>query len=286
MTVVSIVLVCVVLPLAMMVIGTVQRDRLGVLSRRDAIRETFLRLYGDRPAAETKLQKRALRRSIESLTSLPDGRVLVPALIVVEMAPRDYATVSNRFVFGAAVGDALGATAQRRGWRVPVHPVVRVVADERRTPGWPYARSRHVADTEGVDGVVETGNATRRGLPVRRATLGGSDAGPVPGAQLQAVSGDVADVLLLDDRPILFGRMGATISIKDESISRDHCELSAGSQGWTVRDLGSANGTFLNGTRVHGTELLRPLDVLSLGPDVEYVYYVPDPVGYRPRGTA
>jgi pSer/pThr/pTyr-binding forkhead associated (FHA) protein len=35
-------------------------------------------------------------------------------------------------------------------------------------------------------------------------------------------------------------------------VSRDHAELSCGDSGWVVRDLGSRNGTDVDGTRVQG----------------------------------
>lgn len=285
MTLVSILLCFVVLPLVLFFVGSVQRDRLGVISRRDALREVFLRLYRDASVSTVKLQRRAYRRAVESLTELPDGRVLLPSLIVIEVAPGDFDQIDARLAFGEAIAERLSAEALRRGWRVPVEPVVRVVRDDRRTRGWPYARSRHVADTEQVDDAVPSGNARRRGIVVRSTRPAHTGHAPVPGACLQAVTGDVPDVLLLDDQPVLIGRVGATVSVGAHTVSRNHCEISLGAQGWTVRDLGSANGTYLNGRPVHGADLLRPMDVLSLGPDVEFVYVVPDPVGYRPRRT-
>jgi HD-GYP domain-containing protein (c-di-GMP phosphodiesterase class II) len=50
------------------------------------------------------------------------------------------------------------------------------------------------------------------------------------------------------------------------SVSRRHAEVLVTSEGWVVRDLGSMNGTFLNGVRVGRTEQkLRRDDVLVFG---------------------
>ncbi len=60
------------------------------------------------------------------------------------------------------------------------------------------------------------------------------------------------------------GRAGADLVLDDAAVSRRHCELVHQPGGWTVRDLGSSNGTFLNGERI----LERPLkdgDRLRLG---------------------
>jgi len=42
------------------------------------------------------------------------------------------------------------------------------------------------------------------------------------------------------------------IPIFDPTISRRHAELVPNTTGVTVKDLGSSNGTFINGTRVTG----------------------------------
>lgn len=58
----------------------------------------------------------------------------------------------------------------------------------------------------------------------------------------------------------------ADISLKWEStVSRRHVEISAGASGVTVTDLGSSNGTFVNGIAVASAVPLRPGDELRLG---------------------
>ena len=44
------------------------------------------------------------------------------------------------------------------------------------------------------------------------------------------------------------------IVLNDASISRRHGELAVTDQGWIVRDLGSTNGTYLNGVKVGRTD--------------------------------
>jgi predicted component of type VI protein secretion system len=56
------------------------------------------------------------------------------------------------------------------------------------------------------------------------------------------------------------------ICIPSPEISRRHCLLSFAHGQLTVEDLSSANGTFLNGKRVQGEQLVMPDDVLDLGP--------------------
>src|SRR5262249_33252822 len=56
------------------------------------------------------------------------------------------------------------------------------------------------------------------------------------------------------------------IVLDDSSVSRYHAEVRATDRGWRVRDLGSTNGTRLNGVRLgNGQWPLRPRDLLQFG---------------------
>ena len=56
------------------------------------------------------------------------------------------------------------------------------------------------------------------------------------------------------------------IVLDDNSVSRYHAEVRATDSGWRVRDLGSTNGTRLNGVRLaNGQWPLRPRDLLQFG---------------------
>ena len=70
----------------------------------------------------------------------------------------------------------------------------------------------------------------------------------------------------LDQQVIRIGR-GETsdVLIDNVSVSRRHAEIREENGAWLLRDLGSSNGTFLNGQRVHADQPLRPGDEISLG---------------------
>lgn len=64
----------------------------------------------------------------------------------------------------------------------------------------------------------------------------------------------------------LVGRENAPILIEGEStISRRHAEVIRAGTEIKVIDLGSTNGTFVNGERVDGERLLAPGDVVQFG---------------------
>lgn len=62
------------------------------------------------------------------------------------------------------------------------------------------------------------------------------------------------------------------IIIHDNEVSRDHCELAPVQDNYEVRDLGSSNGTFVNGQRVTTTWPLKHGALLELGDSITLEY--------------
>src|SRR5215468_7048471 len=84
---------------------------------------------------------------------------------------------------------------------------------------------------------------------------------------LQVVRGRSATTTLkLADGVTTLGRHDdCLIRIKSSQVSRRHCELLEVGGKLTVRDLGSSNGTFVNGKRVLGQQPLKAGDELTVG---------------------
>jgi hypothetical protein len=49
------------------------------------------------------------------------------------------------------------------------------------------------------------------------------------------------------------------------SVSREHAVVARGDAGWSVRDLGSRNGTFVDGVRCQGRTAMSPRSLLKVG---------------------
>jgi len=89
---------------------------------------------------------------------------------------------------------------------------------------------------------------------------------PVAGAITSAIVLADGTRHVLDTERVTIGRQsGCTITIRDTNVSREHVQLRRRPNGWTLRDLGSTNGTKLNGVRVEGEQLLANGDVIMLG---------------------
>ena len=72
---------------------------------------------------------------------------------------------------------------------------------------------------------------------------------------------------------VVIGRSsGCHLVLGDDTVSRRHAELRLEGGRWLLRDLGSANGTLVNGRRVVEAEV-RPGDVVHLGGARLRLYY-------------
>lgn len=72
-------------------------------------------------------------------------------------------------------------------------------------------------------------------------------------------------VVELRDHNSLGRHPSNTIQLLDKIVSKEHCILERRVNGFTLRDLGSLNGTYINGERVVGEQDLKHGDDIALG---------------------
>lgn len=62
------------------------------------------------------------------------------------------------------------------------------------------------------------------------------------------------------------------IAINDAEVSRRHAKLTRQDNAYALEDLGSTNGTFVNGTRLSGIFTLKTGDTVSFGENIALLY--------------
>lgn len=86
--------------------------------------------------------------------------------------------------------------------------------------------------------------------------------GPNPGT-VYALEGDQLSI----------GRDSSNeISVNDAEVSRRHARLSFQGGKYVLEDMGSTNGTYVNGQRLTGPRVLKSGEVVSLGEQIVFVY--------------
>jgi predicted component of type VI protein secretion system len=104
--------------------------------------------------------------------------------------------------------------------------------------------------------------------------------GPTPGAAF-ALEGD----------QLTIGRDSTNeITINDAEVSRRHARLTFQGGKFVLEDLGSTNGTFVNGQRLAGPRVLKAGEVVSFGEQIVLVFeastFDPAATIASPRATA
>jgi hypothetical protein len=67
--------------------------------------------------------------------------------------------------------------------------------------------------------------------------------------------------------PVVIGRSpGADIVIGEDFVSGRHARISPAGGGAVIEDLGSTNGTLVNGARLTSSRALQPGDTIDIGP--------------------
>ncbi|MCX7681686.1 MAG: FHA domain-containing protein [Anaerolineae bacterium] len=92
------------------------------------------------------------------------------------------------------------------------------------------------------------------------------------------------EAFTLDKDVVTLGRAPTNdIVINEPQVSRQHARILRQGNTLVIEDLGSTNGTFVNGMRLVGPHVLLSGDVIGLGDAVRFTYYAAGPA--EPRTT-
>src|SRR5713101_9957421 len=81
---------------------------------------------------------------------------------------------------------------------------------------------------------------------------------------LKGMAGDVTEYSLGENN-VLGRSTTANVRLADREVSRKHSQIDKEGEDYVLRDLGSSNGTFLNGKRIFAPTRLKDGDEVVIG---------------------
>jgi hypothetical protein len=219
---------------------------------------------------------RKLAREMEEHKSSTLTRTFVPNEYRVFLSPRD----RERFEgYEDALADELAGYllehARREELTLPARPIIEFETDGRLGLGEFGIQTGIVAPSALHEDEPEH-QAEPEPVPPPQAgrTMVYSNAGRLAEPlEERAHTRAQTALLLVDGRRTVVGPGGATLGrsrqcdvvLTDPNVSRQHAELRPRGSSWVLTDLGSTNGSRINGHPVERSEVLRPGDEIELG---------------------
>jgi hypothetical protein len=216
---------------------------------------------------------KALQRYGEQNQHVTADGIVVPNVYRLTVGPKDHDRLSG---FGRSLprelAEVVVRTAAERGWSLRGPVKVRIDVDD----GVRYGRYTLAGRVESIDPEPERpsppapgrprggGAATDTRKPFDRTQV----VDPVATGTLELVVANGEDMgtrAPVTGSRVTIGRLAACgLTLTDSTVSREHAALVRRGDGWWVVDLGSTNGTRVNGIRA-AEQPVAPGDRLELG---------------------
>ena len=225
--------------------------------------ERFLERLFERPPArlfgahlEPVTLVRRLERAMDEERRVEAGGVLAPTRFAVRVSGSDAALARLPNLEDDLARAALDH-ARRRGYRIPERPIVAVLVAPELALG-------EVRVAAGFGDGRRAPSATDRGPEMTLVHPLSPAVGPRTVLRVLAPEGPAREVAL-DGRPLTIGRAtDVEVVLVDPLASRRHARLSSRAGRLVISDLGSTNGTRLNGDAVREA-VVGPGDRIEIG---------------------
>ncbi|MBW3659271.1 MAG: DUF3662 and FHA domain-containing protein [Actinobacteria bacterium] len=197
---------------------------------------------------------KALQRYAEDTQHVTEDGVLVPNVYRFTLHPKDLErleTIGDQLP--RELADVVARTAEERGWRLRGPIIVRLREGGEVSFGM-YELAGRVEAVEAPPASPTTG-ANEASSAVPRSASGA-------GVRL---TGGTGSTIRLSGGRVVAGRLpDLPIALDDPTVSREHAAFVLRGRQWWVVDLGSTNGTRVNGTTA-AEHPLEPGDRVELG---------------------
>ncbi len=210
------------------------------------------------PVQPVELAK-ALAKAMDDGRAVGVGKVYAPVSYAIALSREDRRNLGEfTETLEGELATYLADHARERGYTLAAKPTVAFTVHDDLKLG----RFRVSADLAPAKGA----GAAREEAPVENASPAAvfdqeaNRAGPAPAT---VTVGD-HDLVLQGPRMTIGRLRDCDICLADANVSRAHAALVFSDDAWTVEDLDSTNGTFVNGEHA-GVRLLRDGDVLEIG---------------------
>ncbi|HEX4281860.1 MAG TPA: DUF3662 and FHA domain-containing protein [Solirubrobacteraceae bacterium] len=216
---------------------------------------------------------RKLAREMEEHKSFSVSRTYAPNEYRVFLSPRDRERFAGyEAALTAELAGYLLEHARRERLTLLSRPVIEFETDDRLGLG-EFGIQTRVAQPE--DEPVSAPPKAQSGRTMVYSTAERvaeplRDLGPAHAGRAQKA------LLLIDGKRVVLGPSGATVGrgrqadvvLNDPNVSRQHAEIRPRGGSWVLADLGSTNGSRLNGRQIEGSEVLRDGDEIEVGESV------------------
>lgn len=214
---------------------------------------------------------RRLVRTIDAeRTTGADGKATIPNVFIVKLSQADRSALGDlESSLVTELTDAAKQYAEDEGYRFIGEISVSIVTDSSLKVGKTAISAEARNETQGSTPAVPT--------PAAPPTTATPTVPPVPTPAPPPAVEKKAALILADGTKIAvrsgvlsIGRSAeSSVPLNDTNVSRRHAEIRSRGEGatiqWFVIDVGSTNGTMLNGVKVSGEQKLKSGDSLMFG---------------------
>lgn len=210
---------------------------------------------------------RKLAREMEEHKAYSVSRTYVPNEYRVFLSPRDRQRFAEyEEALAAELGGYLLEHARRERLAMLSKPVIEFETDRRLGLGEFGIQTRVVQPQEDQAEPAPDPNAGRTMI----YSTANRVAEPL---EQRARDRHETALLVVDGKRLVVGPAGVTIGrsrqcdvvLNDANVSRQHAEIRPRGGSWVLSDLGSTNGSSLNGRRIEGPEVVKAGDEVEVG---------------------